>query len=65
MPPNNTSLQYAQAVFDHVQNGAYPEEELISAQLPSSALPEIAKLIQQAKEDVQVCLDNMTEHGLC
>lgn len=61
MPPHITSQQYAQAVFDHVQHGAYPEEEeLISSQLPSSALPEITKLIQQAKKDVQVCPDKTT-----
>jgi len=50
-----TSQQYGQAVLDHVQNGAYPEsEEIISAELPSSALPEVSKLVEQAQEHVKV-----------
>jgi hypothetical protein len=59
MPSQITSQQYGQAVLEHVQNGAYPEEELISAQLPSSALPEVWKLIEQARKDVKVCLDSV------
>lgn len=57
MPSHITSQQYGQAVLDHVQNGAYPDsEEVISADFPPSALPEVSKLIEQAREDVKVCL---------
>lgn len=55
MPSRIPSHQYGQAVLDHVQTGAYPEsEEVIAAELPPSALPEVSKLIQQAREDVKV-----------
>ncbi len=54
MPSQITSQQYGQAVLEHVQSGAYPEEEVISAQLPSSALPEVLRFIEQAREDVKV-----------
>ena len=55
MPSQITPQQYGQAVLEHVQTSAYPEsEEVISASLPSSALPEISKLVEQAREDVKV-----------
>ena len=57
MPSRITPQQYGQAVLNHVQTGAYPEsEEVVSADLPPSALPEISKLIEQAREDVKVCI---------
>ena len=56
MPSRITPQQYGQAVLEHVQTGAYPDsEEVISADFPPSALPEVSKLIQQAREDVKVC----------
>lgn len=49
------SHKYGQAVLEHVQRGAYPEsEEIISAELPSSVLPQVTKLIEEAREDVKV-----------
>ena len=55
MPKHFSDDQYGQAVFGSVQSGAYPEsEELVSAELPSSALPGIIKLIENAREDVKV-----------
>lgn len=55
MPPRITPQQYGQAVLEHVQTGAYPEsEEVISADFPPSALPEVSKLIEQAREDLKV-----------
>lgn len=49
--------QYGQAVLEHVQSGVYPEsEQVISAELPPSALPAVSKLIEQASEDVKVGL---------
>ncbi len=57
MPSRITSEQYGQAVLEHVQTGTYPEsEEVISADIPPSALPEVSKLIEQAREDVKVCI---------
>ena len=57
MPSRITPQQYGQAVLEHVQNGAYPEsEEVVSADFPPSALPEVSKLIEQAREDVKVCI---------
>ena len=50
-----TPQQYSQAVLEHVQSGAYPEsEDLVSAELPPSALPEVSKFIEQARENVKV-----------
>ncbi len=57
MPSRITPQQYGQAVLEHVQTGVYPEsEEVISADFPPSALPEVSKLIEQAREDVKVCI---------
>ena len=52
-----TPQQYGQAVLEHVQDGTYPElEEIVSAELPPSAFPEIAKFIEQAEGEVKVCV---------
>ena len=57
MPSRITPQQYGQAVLEHVQTGAYPEsEEVVSADLPPSALPEVSKLIEQARENIKVCI---------
>ena len=57
MPSHITTQQYSQAVLEHVQTGVYPEsEEVISADFPPSALPEISKLVEQAREDVKVSI---------
>ena len=57
MPSHITTQQYSQAVLEHVQTGAYPDsEEVISAEFPPSALPEVSKLIEQAREDVKVSI---------
>ena len=50
-----TAQEYAQALLQNVQNGIFPEsEEVVSAELPPSALPAVSKLIEQAREDVKV-----------
>ena len=55
MPSRITPQEYGQAVLEHAQTGSYPEDEdVVSAELPTSALPEVSKLIGQAREDVQV-----------
>ena len=55
MPSHISDHQYGQAVVESVYNGTYPEsEELVSANLPQSALPVILNLVDQAREDVKV-----------
>ena len=55
MPSHITPQQYGQAVLEYVQTGAYAEsDEIDSAELPPSALPEVSKLIEQAREDIKV-----------
>jgi centromere/kinetochore protein ZW10 len=56
MPSLISDHQYGQAVVESVYNGSYPEsEEIISANLPESALPTILELVHQAQEGVKVC----------
>lgn len=55
MPQHFSDDQYGRAVFESVQSGAYPEsEKLVSAELPSPALPKIIELVEKACEDVKV-----------
>lgn len=55
MPSNSLDQHHGQALLDSIQNGSYPEsEEVISADLPSTAIPDILKLLKQAREDVEV-----------
>jgi protein transport protein DSL1/ZW10 len=55
MPSHISDHEFGQAIVDSVCNGSYPEsEEVVSAELPQSALPTILKLIDQAREDVKV-----------
>lgn len=55
MPSQISHREYAQAVLDSVRSGAFPEsEEVISADLPSSAVPTVLKLIDEARNDVKV-----------
>ena len=55
MPSHISDHQYGQAVVDSVYDGTYPEsEEVISGNLPPSALPTILSLVDQAREDVKV-----------
>ena len=47
--------QYGQAVVDSIYNGSYPDsEEVVSGELPQSALSTILAQINQAREDVKV-----------
>ena len=56
MPSQISHREYAQAVLDSVRSGAFPEnEEVISAELPPSAVPTVLKLIEEARNDVKVC----------
>jgi len=55
MPSKLFEQHHGQALLDSIQNGSYPESEgVISADLPSTAIPDILKLLKQAREDVKV-----------
>ena len=55
MPSGVTPQQYGHAVLEHAQTGSYPEDEdVISADLPPSALAEVSRVLGQAREDIQV-----------
>lgn len=55
MPSNLLDRHHGQALLDSIQNGSYPEsEEVISANLPSTAIPDILELLKQAREDIKV-----------
>ena len=54
--PSITDQEYGQTLLEFLQNKSYPDaENIISADLPSSVLPTVLKLIDQAREDVKVC----------
>ena len=55
MPPSISSHEYGQAILQHAQSGIYPEaENVISGNLPSTALGEVSRVIAEAKEDLKV-----------
>lgn len=61
MPSAVEDRQLGQAVLDSVQYGSYPEsEDVISAEVPPTAIPSILKLLGQAREGVKVCFLSAT-----
>lgn len=55
MPSGTSDLELSKAVYQHVDLGTYPDnEEVISAELPSTALETLSKLLDQARADVKV-----------
>ena len=55
MPPLVKYQQLAKAVYDHVQSGVYPEgEDVVSAELQASALPDVLKWLEQARSELKV-----------
>ena len=49
--------QSSRAVFQSVKDGTYPEDEqVISAELSSTALNNLSELLEQARTDVKVGL---------
>ena len=55
MPSQISDREYGQAILESVRSGSYPETDaVVSADLPSSALPTVLKLIAQARDDVKV-----------
>ncbi|KAL8826478.1 MAG: hypothetical protein Q9191_003779 [Dirinaria sp. TL-2023a] len=54
MPSKLAEPQYAQALYESIRDGNYPEsEDAISATLPTTAIPGVLKLLKQAREDVK------------
>lgn len=59
MPSQVSDDAFGQALLHSIQDGVYPEaEEVISAELPSSALPVILELLTKARVDVKVWNDS-------
>ena len=55
MPSQISGETLSQAVFQSVKDGSYPDDEqVIAAELPSSALESLAKLLEQARNEVKV-----------
>ena len=47
--------EVCQAVLGFVTDGAYPEENVVAAEFPATALSQELELIAQAREQVEVC----------
>ena len=55
MPSSVPDSELSEAIFQAVQDGSYPEDELIvSAELPSSAVKQLSELLDEARADVKV-----------
>lgn len=52
MPPSEG--QVCQAVLSFVTDGTYPEENVVAAEFPATALAKELELISQAREQVEV-----------
>ncbi len=56
MPSKIADEELGQAVLQSVRDGSYPSsEELISADVPPTALPVVLQLLDHAREEVKVC----------
>ena len=57
MPTRIPDNQFSDAVFQAVKDGTYPEDEaVVSAELPASAFNELQVLLEQARDEVKVCI---------
>lgn len=50
----SSESEVCQAVLGFVTEGAYPEEKLVAAEFPATALAKELELIAQAREQVEV-----------
>lgn len=50
----NHNSELSTAILQHVELGAYPEPDVASAEVPTSALPEILEAIDKTREGVKV-----------
>ncbi|KAI9660874.1 MAG: ribosome biogenesis protein ytm1 [Trizodia sp. TS-e1964] len=64
MPPQANYHQLGNAILQSVQNGAYPEsEDIVSADLPSAALPAVIGLVEQAAEDLKTSIREISREN--
>jgi len=55
MPSKISEKELGDAILQSVEHGAYPEsEDVASAELPPTALPNLLEVIGKAREDVKV-----------
>ena len=55
MPPQLSDGTLGHALLQSVQEGTYPDaEQIVSAELPTSALLGVVELLEQARNDVKV-----------
>lgn len=55
MPDFDGIQKHAEALLDYVQTGAYPDsEDVISGDLPSATLPDILRVLKEARVDLEV-----------
>ena len=55
MPPLLSDIALGNALLQSIQEGTYPDaEQIISAQLPASALLGVVELLEQARGEVKV-----------
>jgi hypothetical protein len=55
MPSRVSNQQLSKALFSSIRDRTYPEdEEIVSAELPSSALQNLSQLLEQARGEVKV-----------
>lgn len=52
--PQASEGELCQAVLDFVTEGAYPEENVVAAEFPTTALAKELELISRAREQVEV-----------
>jgi protein transport protein DSL1/ZW10 len=64
MPSQIPDEQLGEAVLKSVQHGVYPDsEEVISADIPASALPVVLGFLNRARDDIKVATCLATEPG--
>lgn len=55
MPPHTSDSKLGDAILQCVEHGAFPQDEdVASATVPISSLPELRELVVRAKEDAKV-----------
>ena len=55
MPSNISDEQFGDAIVKSVEDGVFPEDgDVVSSELPSSALVSLSNLLEQARADVKV-----------
>ena len=59
MQPRSSNEKLNRAILESVENGLYPgDENVLSAELPSSALKSLEELLASARQEVEVIDQN-------